>query len=87
MTHSSIAVALGVLAVAGVGGCTDPEVAAPAGRSPTVPKAAAPAPPAPPAPPARTVPESPTFAEHVAPLVYEHCAPCHREEGSAPFSF
>lgn len=45
---------------------------------PTV-KAAAPAAPA--------VPEAPTFAEHVAPLVYAHCTPCHHAGGSAPFAF
>jgi hypothetical protein len=28
----------------------------------------------------------PTFSEDVAPLIYEHCAPCHRPEGSGPFS-
>jgi Flp pilus assembly protein TadD len=33
------------------------------------------------------VPESPTFAEHVAPIVFRECAPCHHEGGSAPFSF
>jgi Flp pilus assembly protein TadD len=33
------------------------------------------------------VPERPTFAEHIAPLVYEHCTPCHRARGSAPFAF
>ncbi|MCX4243395.1 tetratricopeptide repeat protein [Paraliomyxa miuraensis] len=36
---------------------------------------------------APTVPEAPSFAEHVAPLVYEHCTPCHHEGGSAPFAF
>ncbi len=37
--------------------------------------------------PEPTVPERPTFAEHVAPLVYEHCTPCHRDGGSGPFWF
>lgn len=37
--------------------------------------------------PAPTIPEVPTFAEHVAPLVYEHCTPCHHARGSAPFAF
>src|SRR6266852_468136 len=27
-----------------------------------------------------------TFARDVAPLVYRHCAPCHRPDGPAPFS-
>ena len=27
-----------------------------------------------------------TFTEHIAPLVYEHCAGCHRPGESAPFS-
>lgn len=27
-----------------------------------------------------------TFAEHVAPILFEHCASCHRPGGSAPFS-
>jgi len=26
-----------------------------------------------------------TFARHVAPIVFEHCAPCHRPGGSGPF--
>lgn len=29
----------------------------------------------------------PTFATDVAPLVFEHCTPCHRSDGPAPFSF
>jgi len=37
--------------------------------------------------PAPTIPEVPTFAEHVAPLVYAHCTPCHHARGSAPFAF
>ncbi len=33
------------------------------------------------------VPDGPiTFARHVAPIVFEHCAPCHRPEGSGPFT-
>jgi thiol-disulfide isomerase/thioredoxin len=32
-------------------------------------------------------PSSPvTFAEHVAPILYKHCAECHRPDTSAPFS-
>ena len=27
-----------------------------------------------------------TFSEHIAPVIYEHCVPCHRPEGPAPFS-
>jgi hypothetical protein len=30
-------------------------------------------------------PSRPTFTEHIAPLVFEHCAPCHRQDGPAPF--
>lgn len=37
--------------------------------------------------PAPTIPEVPTFAEHVAPIVYAHCTPCHHAHGSAPFAF
>ena len=36
---------------------------------------------------APTVPDQPTFAEHVAPIVYEHCTPCHYAGGSAPFPY
>ena len=32
------------------------------------------------------LPEHVTYAEHIAPLVYEKCAPCHRPDGAAPFS-
>ena len=32
-------------------------------------------------------PEHPTFAEHVAPIVYAECTPCHHDGGSGPFSF
>lgn len=35
---------------------------------------------------APTVPPSPTFAEHVAPIIYTHCTACHRQGGSAPFT-
>ena len=27
-----------------------------------------------------------TFSRHVAPIVFRHCAGCHRPDGSAPFS-
>lgn len=37
--------------------------------------------------PAPTIPEAPTFAEHVAPIVYAQCSPCHHDGGSAPFAF
>ncbi len=45
--------------------------------------------PAPPSPagPADTPPSGPiTFTQHVAPIVFEHCAPCHRSGGSGPFT-
>jgi mono/diheme cytochrome c family protein len=29
---------------------------------------------------------APTFTRDIAPLVFEHCAVCHRPGGSAPFS-
>ncbi|MBL7812160.1 MAG: hypothetical protein JNL57_08050 [Bacteroidetes bacterium] len=32
------------------------------------------------------VPDKPTFNKHVAPLMFKHCTPCHREGGVAPFS-
>jgi tetratricopeptide (TPR) repeat protein len=31
-------------------------------------------------------PPSPTFNRDIAPIVYEHCAPCHRPGASGPFS-
>lgn len=31
------------------------------------------------------VPGRVTFNEHVAPIVFEHCAPCHRPGEVAPF--
>jgi Tfp pilus assembly protein PilF len=31
------------------------------------------------------VPAQPTFSEHVAPIIFEHCAPCHRPGEAAPF--
>lgn len=33
------------------------------------------------------VPAQPTFAAHVAAIVYAHCTPCHHQGGSAPFAF
>jgi tetratricopeptide (TPR) repeat protein len=27
-----------------------------------------------------------TFSQHIAPIIYEHCASCHRPDGAAPFS-
>ena len=37
--------------------------------------------------PADTLPAGPiTFARQVAPIVFEHCAPCHRPGGSGPFT-
>ncbi|MEM9460852.1 MAG: tetratricopeptide repeat protein [Myxococcota bacterium] len=34
-----------------------------------------------------TVPVEPTFAAHVAAIVYTHCTPCHHQGGSGPFAF
>lgn len=31
------------------------------------------------------VPDKPTFANHIAPIVFENCSPCHRDSGAAPF--
>lgn len=31
-------------------------------------------------------PEPVTFNKHIAPIVFAHCAPCHRPGGAAPFS-
>lgn len=31
------------------------------------------------------LPENVTFNEHVAPIIYENCSPCHRPDGGAPF--
>src|SRR5580765_523157 len=33
-----------------------------------------------------TIPRAPTYAKDVAPIVFEHCLPCHREGQGAPFS-
>ena len=35
---------------------------------------------------ARPKPTAVTFTEHVAPIVFARCAPCHRPDGPAPFS-
>ncbi|MBA3547204.1 MAG: tetratricopeptide repeat protein [Nannocystis sp.] len=35
---------------------------------------------------APAVPALPTFAEHVAPIVYAHCTTCHHTGGPAPFA-
>lgn len=32
------------------------------------------------------VPDKPTFADHIAPIVFKNCSPCHRDSGAAPFS-
>ena len=32
------------------------------------------------------VPDTPTFTKDVAPIIFRHCAPCHRAGESAPFS-
>ncbi len=35
----------------------------------------------------RGLPSGPlSFTEHIAPIVFENCASCHRPGGSAPFS-
>lgn len=31
------------------------------------------------------LPEKITFSEHIAPVIYENCTPCHRTDGIAPF--
>lgn len=31
------------------------------------------------------LPEKPTFAEHIAPIIHNNCTPCHRDESIAPF--
>lgn len=36
--------------------------------------------------PENDVPSQPNFAEHIAPIIYTNCAPCHRPGGIAPFS-
>lgn len=36
-------------------------------------------------PPADTRQPAPTFTKDIAPIVFQHCAPCHRPAGSAPF--
>lgn len=35
---------------------------------------------------AESLPQSPTFNEHIAPVVYAKCSGCHRDGQSAPFS-
>lgn len=37
-------------------------------------------------PAAPTVPDEPTFAGHVAAIVYTHCSGCHHDGGPAPFA-
>ena len=32
-----------------------------------------------------TLPEHPTFAKDIAPILEKNCLPCHRENGAAPF--
>ena len=32
-----------------------------------------------------SIPEKPTFTEHIAPILIRHCLPCHHLQGSAPF--
>jgi Tfp pilus assembly protein PilF len=69
--------------VAACGGDTTP----PERKTDPAPSARPPAAPVPPAAANVTaVPEAPTFAAHVAPLVYAECTPCHHDGGSAPFA-
>jgi hypothetical protein len=35
---------------------------------------------------AGSIPASPTFTEHIAPIIYSKCAGCHRDGQSAPFT-
>lgn len=35
---------------------------------------------------AAETPSTVTFNEHLAPVIFQHCAPCHRPGGAAPFS-
>jgi mono/diheme cytochrome c family protein/TPR repeat protein len=37
--------------------------------------------------PAQKTPATPTFSEHIAPIIFANCVPCHRPEGSGPFPF
>ena len=32
------------------------------------------------------LPETVTFNQHVAPIIYQNCTPCHRKDGGAPFT-
>ena len=32
------------------------------------------------------LPDQPTFANDIAPILQKNCLPCHREQGAAPFS-
>lgn len=33
------------------------------------------------------LPETVTFSEHIAPIIYKNCTPCHRNQSAGPFSF
>ncbi len=33
------------------------------------------------------IPEHVTFSEHIAPIIYKNCTPCHRNNAPGPFSF
>ncbi|HNV98691.1 MAG TPA: hypothetical protein PKL06_04930 [Chitinophagales bacterium] len=33
------------------------------------------------------LPETVTFSEHIAPIIYKNCTPCHRDQSAGPFSF
>lgn len=56
------------------------------GDDPAPPKPSPPEKTTPDTPPA-SAPEHPTFADHVAKIVYTECTPCHHDGGSGPFSF
>lgn len=37
--------------------------------------------------PAEKIPDHITFSEHIAPIIYSNCTPCHRPGSAGPFSF
>ncbi|MEM7374037.1 MAG: hypothetical protein AAF587_35925 [Bacteroidota bacterium] len=32
-----------------------------------------------------SLPDTVTYSEHIAPIIYQHCSPCHRPESAGPF--
>ncbi|MBK8343810.1 MAG: hypothetical protein IPL12_11155 [Bacteroidetes bacterium] len=32
------------------------------------------------------LPDMVTFSEHIAPIIYENCTPCHRDNAAGPFN-